>query len=202
MSDPQQARSIRSRQSLLRAGRELIGEIGIDQLTLAEAARRANVSVGTVYNRFDDRQHLIEEIVREWTAEVTAAFSRQRASAAADDGRPSLIALVRLFREHRRFIRQIVMRSPLDPRVAAIVEPWLEGERALLVGDLRRVPGSSERGAHLAALMILSTVERAAVRDVTDEEWSQLQADLPAVGLQILQMNALLGPRSAVTSSA
>lgn len=190
MSDPQQARSVRSRQSLLDAGRELIGEVGIDELTLAEVARRAGLAVGTVYNRFTDKQHLIEEIVREWTGEVTAAFSLRRiTSEAADDGRASLSALVGLFREHRRFIRQIVMHSPLDPHIAAIVEPWLEEERAKLVGDLGRVTGSSERGAQLAALMTLATIERAAVRLLSDEEWSRLEADLPAAGLEILMMD-------------
>lgn len=65
ISEPQNARSRRSRAALLDATRELISERGFDALTMAAVAERAGVSRRSVYLHFATRAEL-----------VTALFSR------------------------------------------------------------------------------------------------------------------------------
>jgi len=65
ISEPQNARSRRSRAALLDATRELISEGGFDALTMAAVAERAGVSRRSVYLHFATRADL-----------VTALFSR------------------------------------------------------------------------------------------------------------------------------
>jgi AcrR family transcriptional regulator len=65
ISEPQNARSRRSRAALLDATRELISEGGFDTLTMAAVAERAGVSRRSVYLHFATRAEL-----------VTALFSR------------------------------------------------------------------------------------------------------------------------------
>jgi AcrR family transcriptional regulator len=50
-----------NRQRLLGAARELFASEGID-VALEEIARRAGVSIGTLYNRFPTRAHLVEAV--------------------------------------------------------------------------------------------------------------------------------------------
>ena len=185
---PQQARSLRSRQLLLDAARRVIEEVGIDGLTLAMVASRAGVSVGTVYNRFEDRTHLIEEVVREWTRDVSAGFSSFATEAALGDPPAKLQAVVRLFRENRRFIRQVLIHSPLMPGIDEIVNPWLEQEKCRLVSDLSHDSEDDVERADLIATMILSTVERAAINEVDDARWSRLTTDLPIAGASLLAL--------------
>jgi AcrR family transcriptional regulator len=51
----------RNRELLLRAAREMFAERGVD-VAMAEIARHAGVSNGTLYNRFPTRQDLIEAV--------------------------------------------------------------------------------------------------------------------------------------------
>ncbi|MGO2750855.1 MAG: TetR/AcrR family transcriptional regulator [Pseudoclavibacter sp.] len=186
---PKQARSVRSRQLILDAARGVVEDVGIDGLTLAMVASRAGVAVGTVYNRFADRTHLIEEVVEEWTLEVSARFSDSVIETALRDPRARLEALVDLFRRNSPFIRQILIHSPLMPGIADIVTPWLEREKSRLVSDLSRDSEIDRERAALVATMILSTVERAAMNEVDDTYWSHLSTDLPGAGATLLAVH-------------
>lgn len=185
--DPQQARSVQTRQRLLDAARERIEDDGIDALTLAAVAAGAGVAVGTVYNRFRDKRHLIGEVIREWTGEVTASFAERRDAASAPEGmRDPFGALVVLFSENRRFIRQIIIHAPLDTNIAASVEPWLAGEQQRLTADVIKQGTATDRRAKLVSTIMLSTLERAAVADIPDADWAELQDELPKMAARLL----------------
>ena len=185
---PKQARSVLSRQLLLEAARGVIEDVGIDGLTLAMVASRAGVAVGTVYNRFEDRTHLIEEVIEEWTHDVSARFSSSMTETTLRDPRERLRALVGLFRENHPFIRQILINSPLIPGIGEIVNPWLEQEKSRLVSDLSRVSANDREHIDLVATMILSTVERAAINEVDAARWSRLVTELPSAGAALLAL--------------
>lgn len=184
--EPQQARSVESRNRVLHAGRALIEEVGIDRLTLAAVAGRAGVAVGTVYTRFENRDHLIEEVVRVWTVEVTSTFAAERAAAEGLAG-PSggIRALVRLFHANRLLIRQLVIQAPLHAGLAAIVDPWVALERERLVASLVRNGAASAR-AELVATMALATVERAAVAEAGEQSWVNLEEGLAEICTDLL----------------
>jgi AcrR family transcriptional regulator len=60
-SRPLRSDAARNRALLIDAARELFAERGVD-LALDEVARRAGVSIGTLYNRFPTRASLIEAV--------------------------------------------------------------------------------------------------------------------------------------------
>ena len=78
MSRPLRADARRNREALVTAAREVFGAKGIDA-PLDEVARRAEVAIGTLYNRFPTRADLVEaaflptlEEAREVTEEALA----------------------------------------------------------------------------------------------------------------------------------
>ncbi|HEY4020014.1 MAG TPA: helix-turn-helix domain-containing protein [Pseudonocardiaceae bacterium] len=60
-SRPLRSDALRNRALLIDAARELFAERGVD-VALDEVARRAGVSIGTLYNRFPNRAVLIEAV--------------------------------------------------------------------------------------------------------------------------------------------
>lgn len=64
----------RNRDLLLKAGRELFAERGLDA-TLNDVAHRAGVGVGTAYRRFADKDELIDAIHVQQVAELEAILN-------------------------------------------------------------------------------------------------------------------------------
>src|SRR5436189_2462609 len=61
----------RNRQRILDAARELFAEQGLG-VTLNDVAHHAGVGVGTVYRRFPDKSHLIEELFEKEVGELVS----------------------------------------------------------------------------------------------------------------------------------
>jgi AcrR family transcriptional regulator len=59
---PQQRRSRESLERVLKAGEKLLAKNGYEGFTIADVSREANLSVGSVYGRFDNKDALIHEI--------------------------------------------------------------------------------------------------------------------------------------------
>lgn len=72
-SRPLRSDAARNRALLIEAARELFAERGVD-VALDEVARRAGVSIGTLYNRFPARSDLIEAVFAD-RLEKIAAFA-------------------------------------------------------------------------------------------------------------------------------
>jgi AcrR family transcriptional regulator len=75
------------REALIAATRELLIEHGSDGYTLANACRRAGVTIAAPYKHFRDRQEILEEIVLRGFEELTAANTK-----AVTEGGPGTIA--------------------------------------------------------------------------------------------------------------
>jgi AcrR family transcriptional regulator len=63
------------RNTLLEAARELANEVGVDNFTLREVARRANVSPAAPYHHFVDKQDLIRALAIEAFRKLTNALN-------------------------------------------------------------------------------------------------------------------------------
>ena len=77
---PLRADAARNREKLLAAAAEVFAERGLDA-PLEDVARRAGVSIGTLYNRFPSREALLDAIF----PERLGALDRLAAGALADD---------------------------------------------------------------------------------------------------------------------
>ncbi|MGI5268626.1 TetR/AcrR family transcriptional regulator [Nonomuraea sp. CA-218870] len=67
--------AVHNRERLLRAARELFADRGLD-VPLEEVARRAGVSIGTLYNRFPTRDDLVEAVFADRVAAVRELAER------------------------------------------------------------------------------------------------------------------------------
>ncbi len=68
---PKQARSRRTRERILHAAASCFEELGYDETTTAEIAKRAGIAVGSVYDYFTDKRAILLEVLHD-TVEVVA----------------------------------------------------------------------------------------------------------------------------------
>jgi len=102
----------RSRDRVLEAAVELITEVGIDQVRVAEIARRANMSSGQVMYYFTGKEHILLE---------TLAWRDYQ------DLRQTRAALAKIggaWRQLERFIGRYLPASPADPSWILWLEAW------------------------------------------------------------------------------
>src|SRR5258706_14731886 len=83
---PLRSDALRNRDRLLAAARELFAERGVD-VAMADIARHAGVSNGTLYNRFPTREDLIEAV---FTARLGARAAPVAQALADHDPAPGL----------------------------------------------------------------------------------------------------------------
>jgi AcrR family transcriptional regulator len=118
---PLQDRSRRTLEHILSAGAAVFAERGYEGLSIAEVCRRAGVSTGALYTRFDGKDALVRAIHDHVLHDLTEEFADAFAPAADwDDLPPALFVerAVRLVIEHLRthapIVRAIVLRSAVD----------------------------------------------------------------------------------------
>jgi AcrR family transcriptional regulator len=87
-----QARSQDKMDRVLRATAALLDESGADAVTTTSVAARAEVSIGWLYNFFDDRQALLEEIVATGLLQLDRDLEHVGFSLAGPDWRTTVIA--------------------------------------------------------------------------------------------------------------
>jgi AcrR family transcriptional regulator len=119
---PLQERSRRSETKLLAAARRILARRGFDQVSVAEIARSAGLTVGGFYSRFDSKEALLARLERdvfEDTRRVIAALAARAAQGA--DAVTLLRDLVenhvRLYRDNSAVVRALVLRSRNDPEL-------------------------------------------------------------------------------------
>lgn len=168
---PTQARARETVDALLTAAESLLVDEGIDALTTNAVAKRAGVSIGSLYQYFRGRDALLEELSRRY---VDDGLSQLFAEIDALDGvslAQGVERLVRLLIEvHRRgpdFVRAVESTRPelgararlvrAQDKINAVAVAYLTRHReALVVDDLPRaafvVTGAIEALTHNAVL--------------------------------------------------
>ncbi|MFD0887479.1 TetR/AcrR family transcriptional regulator [Streptosporangium algeriense] len=139
---PLRADAVRNRDRLLAAAKQVFGERGLDA-PLEEIARRAEVSIGTLYNHFPTREAFFDAII----PERLAALERITAAALADPDpwrgfTGFLEGLFALQAEDRGLNDAMAQRLPLSDKVLASCHRGFElagqvVERAKESGALR-----------------------------------------------------------------
>jgi len=113
----------RSRDRVLQAALDLITEAGIDQVRLAEIARRANMSSGQVMYYFTSKEHILLETLA-WQEHQDT--SRRRAVLAKVTG---------AWRQLERFIGLYLPASPADPVWILWIEAWARAPHSQAVSQ-------------------------------------------------------------------
>jgi len=129
---PRQGRSLASFERMLEATKALMIETGGDSFTLQDVSERGQVSIGSIYLRFESKDRLLHAVIAE---ELQAILAKERAMIdevlAETDSLgaflPLYIARYSAFLEqHAPILRTIMARAEVDPTVS---EPGKETAR-------------------------------------------------------------------------
>ncbi len=122
---PQQGRSRASLERMLAAARELMIERGSEEFTLQEVSQRGNVSIGSIYLRFESKDNLVRAVIADSDVEIgdaeDAMFAMLRSECA------SLAAFVpryveayaEVLRQFAPLLRLSMERASFDPLISA-----------------------------------------------------------------------------------
>jgi AcrR family transcriptional regulator len=121
---PQQRRSRESLERVLKAGERVLEQKGYEGFTIAEVSRRAKVSVGSVYGRFENKDALIRAIHVRMMERLTGP--EEEVAAAPDEAGLDLAtavargvhALADSMDRERRLLRVFMVRGAVDPSIA------------------------------------------------------------------------------------
>ena len=114
------AHSLRARfkatvtEAILDAAEELAAEVGVPATNLQAVAKRAGVSVGTIYNHFEDRSELFAELFARRKQELLNALdsaSKKTATARYDAQLDSYVSTVLTFFDTRRTFLRLAMEG-------------------------------------------------------------------------------------------
>jgi AcrR family transcriptional regulator len=109
-----------TQQRILHAGRDLLEEGGGEALTVAAVASRAGVSVGSVYQRFGDKDRLLAalqaDMIDRFRADIIRGFARVHTD--PDELVTAAVgALTGTYRSHQRLMRAFMLLGPSDEAV-------------------------------------------------------------------------------------
>lgn len=121
---PVQERSRRSLERILNAGAAVLEDEGADGFSISEVCRRANVSSGALYSRFDSKDSLLlavhAHVIGKIDAEAESMFQPGpawvglSAEAAID---LALNLLVQHFQKHAKILGVFILMTAGDPRL-------------------------------------------------------------------------------------
>ncbi|MFM2370803.1 MAG: hypothetical protein RIS85_525 [Pseudomonadota bacterium] len=121
---PQQGRSKASLERMLIAARELMLERGSEDFTLQDVNQRGNVSIGSIYLRFQSKENLVRAVIAralEDLAQTEEAMMAeiQAASTTLDEFMPRYVAgYAEVLRVNAPLLRLAMERASFDPLVS------------------------------------------------------------------------------------
>jgi len=203
---PQQGRSLASLKRMLDAARDLMLERGNEEFTLQEVSDRGQVSIGSIYLRFESKDNLVRGVIAEaleaLAAEETALVDSLRAE--CTDLRSFLYGYVEgyaeVLRKHAPLLRMTMDRAAVDPLVAAPgKEHALRAERDATQAMLAHADefGGTDPEDHLVKVqtgyhVIFATLARQLSLGSTDEsahayDWNLMKRELARMTLAYLR---------------
>ena len=121
---PQQGRSLASLRRMLEAARDLMRERGNEEFTLQEVSERGQVSIGSIYLRFESKDNLVRGVIAEALEALAAEETSLVAQLRADSGDLSTFiygyveGYAEVLRKHAPLLRLTMVRAEFDPQVA------------------------------------------------------------------------------------
>jgi AcrR family transcriptional regulator len=199
---PQQRRSRESLARVLLAGERVLEDKGYEGFTIGEVSRRAKVSVGSVYGRFENKDALIRAIHVRMMERLTGPEEEVAAAPGGDADLAAVVArgvhaLADSMDRERKLLRVFMVRGAVDPSIA---RPGSESSRA--TGRAFKTAVLTHRGeighedpelaADIAFRMVYDVLARQVMHGATFESdrpvaWDQLVAELIAAVLAYLR---------------
>ena len=108
------ADALRNRQQLMTAAADLFATRGVD-VPLDEIARRAGVSIGTLYNHFPNRGALLDAVLPDWVAEVDRLAEEALADPDPWRGFAGFMEGLFVIQAGNRSMNDAIARTPAGP---------------------------------------------------------------------------------------
>jgi len=135
---PRQPRSRQTEERILRAFGELLAESRFEEVSVQQVAGRAGVSVGGFYARFASKDDLLLHAmyagyVRDALEEADRLLhpSRWEGTGAAPIAEAYFRMMLRVARDHRQVLREIVHRTRADPDTVRENSAWAAFRRGV-----------------------------------------------------------------------
>ena len=199
---PQQGRSRASLERMLAAARELMIERGGEEFTLLEVSQRGNVSIGSIYLRFESKDNLVRAVIADSDAELGAAegamFAKLRSecTSLATFVPHYVEAYAEVLRQFAPLLRLSMDRAAFDPQVsgpgkARAKSAAADATAAMLVFADEIAGPDSQLKADAAFRIIFATLARQLSLGSTFEsmdpiDWEQLKRELGRMTLAYL----------------
>lgn len=160
---PTQERSVATVQAILEATAQVLVEGGYDRASTNRIAKRAGVSVGTLYQYFESKEALVrtlgERHVERMLGSMAQSFGAHADATIAVLTREVVEGLVRAHQVEPELHRVLVTQTPMD--VVATMRGAIE---SLLAADMRRRRALDENRVQdpdLAAFLVVAAVDGA-----------------------------------------
>ncbi len=200
---PQQERSKASLGRMVVAARELMLERGSEDFTLQEVSQRGEVSIGSIYLRFESKENLVRAVIAQSleavTDEETEVIERLgRESTDLDSFVPAYVEVyAEVLRKHAPLLRLSMERAAVDPLVSGpgkshAIAAERKSVEAMLVHK-EEIKGRDQRlKAQSAYHVIFATLARHLSLGSTDEaasgyDWGVLKRELGRMCLAYLK---------------
>jgi AcrR family transcriptional regulator len=164
---------LETRERILSATRRLLGEVGIEGVTLKAITDQASVGAGSFYNLFDSKEEVVFEVVRE----AIEAVDPDPAGAGTDSLDDLIEAFVQFVTEStpiaRIYLQLAVGRGLTDPQVAARVLRSHRRRVERFADAIRRDhPELPEAEAEAQAELLLASLTGLALTALVDPQFS------------------------------
>lgn len=190
---PQQGRSKASLERMLAAAEKLMLERGNEDFTLQEVSANGNVSIGSIYLRFDGKDNLVRAVIADHLERMEAYEDRMLAALTKETNLKGFVtafveAYAELLKEHAPLLRLTMQRAENDPlvsepgkRVALRIED-LSTSAMMAYGD-EMGGNDKELKANSSYHVIFATLARqlslgSTGESVHDYDWNQLKREL------------------------
>ncbi len=191
---PRQGRSKASLERMLAAARELMIERGSEEFTLQEVSQRGNVSIGSIYLRFESKDNLVRAVIGDSDGELAhaedAMFAALRADCTVLEAFvPRYVeAYAEVLRQFAPLLRLSMQRASFDPQISgpgrARANAAAVAATAAILGFEAEIAGPDPRiKAEAAFRIIFATLSRQLSLGSTFEtidpfDWDLLKREL------------------------
>lgn len=202
---PLQGRSKASFERMLATARKLMLERGSEEFTLQDVSKQGNVSIGSIYLRFESKENLVRAVIADHLeaiakAEDTMIETLRSETTSLVEFVPRYVeAFAEVLRDHAPLLRLSMMRAEFDPlvaepgrasanRAARLATEAMLAFRSEFAGD------DNERRANAAYQIIFATLARQLSLGSTREsaypqDWGELKVELGRMCLAYLTCN-------------
>jgi len=185
---PQQGRSKASFQRMVAAARALMVERGDEEFTLLDVSKHGNVSIGSIYLRFESKDNLVRAVIGAALEEIAASEEQMLESLLAQSKNLGEFVLgyvnnyAEVLRSNAPLLRLAMLRAEHDPSVAGPGKRAAERSAAQGTAAILRfadeIGGDAELKANSAYNIIFAALARELSLGSTGESARQYDWDL------------------------